>query len=85
MTIRYSKSFKKHLKLLAPKIQAQTDARLRLFAADPTNPLLRQHPLKGKLKGYFSINISGDMRAVFKRDGDAATFVLIGTHSQLCG
>lgn len=85
MTILYSKGFKKRLKLLPSKIQAQTDARLRLFAADPTNPLLRQHPLKGGLKGYFSINISGDMRAVFRRDGDAITFVLIGTHSQLYG
>lgn len=83
MTIRYSKSFKKHLKLLPPKIQTQTDARLRLFAANPTSPLLRQHSLKGRFKGYFSANISGDMRAIFKRDGDAIIFVLIGTHSEL--
>ncbi|MYB39888.1 type II toxin-antitoxin system mRNA interferase toxin, RelE/StbE family [Candidatus Saccharibacteria bacterium] len=83
MTIRSNREFKKKYKLLAPKLQDQVDGRLRIFKADPKDPRLRLHPLKGKFQGYFSINISGDVRAIFRRDKDIITFVLIGTHSQL--
>lgn len=83
MTINFNREFKKRYRSLPPKTKAQALQRIELFKTDPTNPLLRQHPLKGQLAGYRSINISGDMRAVFKRDGDDVTFVLIGTHSQL--
>ena len=83
MTIRYGKAFKKHYKLLPAKTRAQIDDRLRLFAKNPRDPRLRLHPLKGELAGYHSINISGDLRAVFKKDGAGILFALVGTHSQL--
>ena len=83
MIIRSNKEFRKRHGLLSPKIQTQFDSRLRLFIADSRNPQLKLHPLKGKLSGYHSINISGDLRAIFKKDGDTITFVLIGRHSQL--
>ena len=83
MIIRSNKEFDKRHRLLSPKLQAQFDDRIRLFITDSRNPQLRLHPLKGKLSGYYSINISGDLRAIFKKDKDVITFVLIGTHSQL--
>ena len=85
MIIRSNKEFRKRYRLLDSKIRTQVDARLRLFKANPKDPRLRLHPLKGSLKGYYSINLSGNMRAIFKRGGKIIAFVLIGTHSQLYG
>ncbi len=86
MVIRYLPKFKAQYKRLPPKQQHQFDDRLRLFVQDPTDVRLRLHPLKGRFGGYWSINVSGDLRALFFRDGeDVVIFALIGTHSQLYG
>ena len=86
MTIRYDKKFKQQYVRLPAKQQSQFDERLRLFLLDQTNPILRLHPLKGKYAGYYSLNISGDLRALFYQEGDEVViFALIGTHSQLYG
>lgn len=67
-------------------MQEQFDERLRLFLVNEKDPLLRLHPLRGKFGGYYSINVSGDLRALFYREGDEVViFALIGTHSQLYG
>ena len=53
---------------------------------DSTRPELRIHPLKGNYGGYWSMNVNGDIRALYKMQGDAIIiFALIGTHSQLYG
>lgn len=58
--------------------------RLIFFAAEPFHPSLRNHPLAGNWRGYRSINLSGDLRAIYYLHGrDMAIFVEIGTHSQL--
>jgi addiction module RelE/StbE family toxin len=86
MTIQYTSIFKKQYKKLPTKFQEQFDDRLSLFISDPTNPLLRIHPLIGKFSGYWSMNISGDVRALYlKRGEEVIIFALIGTHSQLYG
>ncbi|OGC55335.1 hypothetical protein A2797_00880 [candidate division WWE3 bacterium RIFCSPHIGHO2_01_FULL_48_15] len=86
MTIQYLPIFKKQYRKLPERFQKQFDERLRLFIADPTNPQLRVHPLKGKFAGYWSMNISGDMRALYLKQGEEMIlFALIGTHSELYG
>ena len=86
MTIQYMPKFKKHYKKLPNKFQQQFDERLQLFLLDPTNPKLRVHPLKGNFAGYWSMDISGDIRALYiKRGEELIIFGLIGTHSQLYG
>ncbi len=86
MKIQYIPKFKKQYKKLPSKLQHQFDERLKLFVRDPTNPILRNHPLKGSYSGYWSINISGDLRAIYLKSGDELViFALIGTHSQLYG
>ena len=85
MTIRYEKSFKKSLRHLKQQQKHQFDERLRLLLANPADTRLRLHPLKGKFTGYYSINVSGDLRAIFRREDHRLTFILIGTHSQLYG
>ena len=86
MIIQYLPKFKKQYKKLPVKIQDQFDERLQLFVVDPTNPKLRVHPLKGQYAGYWSLNVSGDIRTLYIIQGEAVViFGLIGTHSELYG
>jgi len=86
MVIKYLPKFKKQYKKLPKKFQEQFDQRLRLFISDPTNPSLRIHPLKGNYSGYWSMNINGDIRALYLSEGEKIIiFALIGTHSELYG
>ena len=86
MTIHYTPDFKKQYTKLTNKFQKQFDERLNLFLEDPASPLLRVHPLKGAFTGYWSMNVGGDLRALYRTDGnDIIIFALIGTHSQLYG
>lgn len=86
MIIKYEKQFKKQYKNLPKKIQLQFYERLELFLKNPSVPTLRNHPLKGKYLGYWSINVSGDIRALYKMEGKTIIiFALIGTHSKLYG
>ncbi len=86
MVIRYSPKFIKQYRKLPAKPQDQFDDRLRLFRTDPTAPSLRLHPLKGRYQGYWSISVSGDLRAIYlERGEEVIIFAFIGTHSQLYG
>lgn len=84
MTIRYSKQFVKQLAKQPVKVQKATYLRIRLFEENPYDPLLRNHALRGKLKGMYSINITGDVRAIYEIiDDDTYVYQMVGTHSQL--
>jgi addiction module RelE/StbE family toxin len=86
MQIRYLPKFKKQYKKLPQKFQEQFDERLKLFLVDPTSPQLRVHPLKGKFAGYWSLNVNGDIQALYLLEGETMViFALIGTHSELYG
>ena len=85
MIIIYHRDFKKSYKKLPPKIKGKLEDRLRLFSKDEFNPILNNHALSGKYKGYRSINISGDLRAVFKRTNNDVMFVKIDSHNKLYG
>ncbi len=86
MTIKFSKRYKKQYKKLSPRLQKQTKHRIELWQEDPYNPLLRLHKLEGKLAKYYSINITGDIRALYEIvDDEICLYDMIGTHSQLYG
>ncbi len=86
MILQYQETFKKQYKRLSSKLQQRCDERLHLFVTDSHHPQLRNHPLKGKYLGYWSINITGDVRAFYFKEGNnISVFALIGTHSQLYG
>ncbi len=86
MKIEFTKRFHKQFYKLQIKQQKQFDERLLLFINNPKDPVLKVHPLKGRFVGYYSINISGDLRALFYEEADGIViFALIGTHSQLYG
>lgn len=84
MTITFSKKFKREYKKLSTKTQKQVSKRLILFSENQNNPQLNNHRLHGKYKGYFSINVSRDTRAIYELlDKNTVLFIKIGTHSEL--
>lgn len=86
MRIEYSKRFLKQYYKLTPKIQARFEERLILWRNEPDHPQLRLHELSGEYAGMYSINITGDVRALYEKVGDTyIIFGFIGTHSQLYG
>jgi len=58
-------------------------AALRRFAADPQDPLLRTHKLKGDLDAYWAFSVDGDLRVLFRWDGEDAFLVNLGSHDQV--
>ena len=86
MRIGFSSTFRKSHRKLPAALKRRFDERLKLFADEQFSPLLRNHALRGEYTGCRSINISGDVRAIFKMlDEDAVYFIDIGTHAQLFG
>ena len=83
MDISYTKSFIKQAKKLSPEIRSKLLERVELFSINPLNPTLRNHSLKGKYKSYRSIDITGDVRAIYLQRYREAIFDAVGTHSQL--
>ena len=81
--IRFKNEFKKQYKKLRPKAQSQFEERFRLFLIYPFDPCLRFHPLKNILADHYSINVNGDLRAIFTKDEVVMTFILLGNHAQL--
>ncbi len=62
-------------KKLPLKVKNQFKERQLLFEKDQFNPILNNHPLKGKYQGYRSINIAGDMRVIFEKENQNIIFV----------
>ena len=81
--IDYSRSFDKQLKKAPLPIKVIFRKRFELFLSNPFNPQLNNHLLTGNYKGYRSINITGDWRALYSEDENSIIFELLGTHSQL--
>ncbi|HJQ08196.1 MAG TPA: type II toxin-antitoxin system mRNA interferase toxin, RelE/StbE family [Candidatus Saccharimonadales bacterium] len=85
MTISYSKNFVKQAKKLDPEARKKLLERLTIFSNNPLHPLLRNHQLKGKYKEYRSIDVTGDIRALYLQKENEAIFDTLGTRSQLYG
>lgn len=83
--LQFSKAFIARVEKLPPKLQTRLQERLELFCSEPYHPQLRNHQLRGDYAEYRSINITGDVRALYLSRGDEAIFDLVGTHSQLYG
>lgn len=84
MNIVFHKPFDKMASKLSPKVKLKMVERITLFSKDPLNSVLRNHALNTPYKGSYSINITGDYRAIYHLINDeTAIFTHIGTHSQL--
>lgn len=83
INIFFHKNIEKQYKKLSLEMQIKFKERLSVFISDEFSPILNNHPLKGKYKGYRSINISGDLRAIYKTDKKNRVFVVLGSHNNL--
>lgn len=83
MIIILHANFKKRYKKLRFVEKKKFKERRSIFLQNPFHLILNNHPLQGKYKGYRSINITGDLRAIYKNKNGSVIFVDIDTHSNL--
>lgn len=86
MKIVFHSKFRKKLYKLDLATQEKFFERLRLFVSDMTDRTLRNHALTGEYAGYRSINIRGDLLALYSRTSNGLVeFRYLGTHHELYG
>lgn len=92
MIVHLHKNFLKRYKKLTESQKNKFKERRNLFLRDEFNPILNNHALSGKYAGYRSINVTGDLRVLYKqsfstnkRESNVVIFVTIDTHSNLYG
>ena len=83
MRVIFHKTFLKQYRKFPEKIKIKFDTRLSLLLKDFGHPTLRVHPLRGDKFPLFSMNVTGDYRALFVRKEDEVRFHEIGKHSEL--
>jgi mRNA-degrading endonuclease YafQ of YafQ-DinJ toxin-antitoxin module len=78
-----SSRFLRRARRLREPQAAMLRAALRRFAADPRDPLLRTHKLKGDLAAYWAFAVDDDLRVLFRWEGDEAFLVNLGSHDEV--
>ena len=82
----FTKTFKKHYlkRIYSNKnLDFQFENRHELFTINPKDPQLKDHALGGKMKGFRSFSITGDIRVIYYIFNNIAYFVDIGSHNQV--
>lgn len=81
MKIFYSSDFKASFESLDFKLKKSIIIKIGFLKKDPLHPSLRMHPLKGELKGFWSIMVNHKYRIIFRRkeNGDIL-FYSVGKH-----
>lgn len=86
MKVFFHKYFRKRFAKSPSKVKEKFDIQLELFYKNLHDERLNNHELHGKYANHRSINVTGDIRAVY-RNTDAIAgdiiFVDIGTHAEL--
>lgn len=85
MRIKLHKDFLKQYQRLRENEKKKFKERRDLFLQDEFNPILNNHSLKGKYLGYRSINVTGDLRVIFRKTNQEVIFVALDSHSNLYG
>lgn len=83
MYIQFSKRFQKSLDKQPLKIKNKFKTKILIFREDQFHYSLNNHALTGKLKGWRSINITGDIRVHYKEMKNGVILTNIGSHSDL--
>lgn len=87
MKVYFSKKFTQQYRFLRqhhPKLAKKLKKRVEIFIKNPYHPLLKTHPLSGKLKGKKAFWISWDLRIVFDNSGkNKVRFLALGRHDQI--
>ncbi len=85
MKILLHKNFDKNYKKLKESEKRSLKDRRNIFLKNQFDPILNNHALSGKYQGCRSINITGDIRAIYRvlHNEELAYFITIDTHSNL--
>ncbi len=84
MKIDFHKKFTKRLKKFPKRIQEQFYVKLEIFEVNQFAQILNNHAVHYPYEGCQSINITGDIRALYETiDEQSVVFVYIGSHSEL--
>jgi mRNA-degrading endonuclease YafQ of YafQ-DinJ toxin-antitoxin module len=83
MRVVASSRFLRRARKLKEPQSTMLRAALRRFVADPADPVLRVHKLKGELADYWAFNVDEDLRVLFRWDGDEAFLVNLGSHDEV--
>lgn len=85
MKIQLHKNFEKNFKALPKNLREKTIQTIKIFAKNPKDIRLKNHALKGKLKGKRAFSVTGDIRVIFEEiDGYVLVLMLdIGTHNKV--
>ena len=80
----FSSKFKKQFKRLSKNTREKIEEILIILVTDENNFILSNRKLHGIFKDYRSINISADLRSVYRKIDQSAYYLLaIGSHSEL--
>lgn len=80
---KFEKSFKKRI-AGNPKLVSKVAERFKLFEQNSSNPLLKDHSLKGSKRNFRSFSVTGDIRIVYMSiSKDSVILLDIGTHNQV--
>ncbi len=89
LRIEFTNRFNRQRKACPLAIKVAFREALELFLEDSNHPQLRNHRLRKTLSPYRSIDVTGDVRAIFKvtqiNGQKNITFHKIGTHKQQYG
>jgi addiction module RelE/StbE family toxin len=86
MHVYFHKHFDKMFEKCSPAVKKKFRERIILFLKNPFAEELGNHALHGEYDGLRSINITGDIRAVYDPvDNPHVRFLSIGSHAQLHG
>lgn len=85
MKIEFSRTFEKQYAKLRSQEKNKVDHVISSFQDNPYDPILKNHSLKGEMKGRRAIAAGGDLRLIF-REYEKYTLVLfleVGSHNQV--
>ena len=86
MKVFFHKYFRKRYTKLPEKTKDKFDIQLELFYKNLYDEKLNNHGLHGKYIHHRSINVTGDIRAIYRKVDTTTNdviFVDIGTHGEL--
>lgn len=82
MRILYTPTFVRQYDCLPASLQEDIRERIAMFRANPRNPSLRTHKLRGALREQWSFRVNYRYRILYMYDDkDTVALVAVGDHS----
>jgi len=85
MEIIFSKAFRKSLAKLSERDFSAVESAVAGYRIDRRDPSLRDHALKGKMKGLRAFSAGFDLRIIYREEDGfiVVTLLDVGTHNQV--